>query len=439
MKKLIFAILVLSVQLVTAQVSIVGSPAIEITPDVSTGLKTVYVVKNTVGATLSYQAVSSPVTIERYSSLGGGYAELIEDVAKEANTYSVGLQGSMGYIIVDGTARTWVWVCNYADYPYTITELIPAESDCDRLMLNVVGGAPDIPYYTITGRRMTVDRQIELTYNTLAYNGDSEQYVMQPVSETHESVAAGSVSVSAPLCSTSVTIHPGRFATAWGEGHPVESQWVEPVAVAATVKAVQAEHEADNEHTMGDSDGGLGGSAPAEITFTAAVTDAAIYRRWEFSSSPTFEDAQLTFSDLVVAYTFEEAGTTYVRFVCDNAEGTCATESEVFTITIGESKLDCPNAFSPGNADGVNDEWKVSYRSIIDFHCEIFNRWGQKLATLTDPSQGWDGIVGGKPVPSGVYFYVINALGSDGMKYKLSGDINVISSRRQSNVPSETE
>lgn len=432
MKNIIFVLIFLCVSIgVSSQISINGSQSIEITPDASTGLKKVIVVRNALGATASYTSNSATVSWERFSSLGGGYAEPVSGLQHEGNIYSINLEGNMGYIINDGSNQICFWVCNYADYPYTISDLTVAESDCDRLMLNVVGSAPEIPYYTINGRRMTVDREIKLVYNTLVYNSDSQQYVQQTQEVSHESIG-GSVSVLAPLCSTAVTIVPGRFASAWDQGGEVESQWIEPVAVSATVMAEQEERVIDNQQSMGDSGEGLGGSAPAEITFTAVTTDAAIFRRWEFSSTPNFEDVQLTFSDLVVAYVFEEAGTTYVRFVCDNASGSCPFESETFTVTIGDSRLDCPNAFSPGSSEGVNDEWKVSYRSIIEFHCEIFNRWGQKLATLTDPSQGWDGRVGGKPVPSGVYFYVINALGSDGKKYKLSGDINVVSSRRQS-------
>lgn len=418
-----------------AQISIIGSPSMEITPELSTGLKKVFVVRNTSGARMEYEASSQSVRWERFSSLGGGYAEPLQNVSCNGNVYSADLEGNMGYIITDGNIQTCLWVCNYSDFPYTISELIAAENDCDRVLLNVVGSAPEIPYYTVNGRRMIVDRQIRLSYNTLSYDSGSGQYVQINVDSEVEYVNS-SISIPAPLCSTSVTIHPGRFASVWGEGHEVESQWIEPLAVAASVNAVQAEDEADNQQSIGNGGENLGGSAPAEITFSAAITDAAVFRRWEFSSSPNFEDVQLTFSDLVVTYVFEEAGSTYVRFVCDNANGSCPFESESFTITIGDSRLNCPNAFSPGSSEGVNDEWKVSYRSIIEFHCEIFNRWGQKLATLTHPSQGWDGIVGGKPVPSGVYFYVINALGSDGKKYKLSGDINVISSRWKTSAPS---
>ena len=68
----------------------------------------------------------------------------------------------------------------------------------------------------------------------------------------------------------------------------------------------------------------------------------------------------------------------------------------------------------------------MSYKSIIAFDCVIFARSGRRVAHLTDPSQGWDGRIGGKMAPSGVYYYIIKATGSDGRQYNLSGDINII-------------
>ena len=48
------------------------------------------------------------------------------------------------------------------------------------------------------------------------------------------------------------------------------------------------------------------------------------------------------------------------------------------------------------------------------------------MATLSDPSQGWDGKYNGKAVPTGAYYYVIKAKGADGKAYDLSGDINIV-------------
>ena len=155
-------------------------------------------------------------------------------------------------------------------------------------------------------------------------------------------------------------------------------------------------------------------------------TDAAIFTQWQMARDEEFEDVIYRTSDLEFDYTFTEMGTTYVRFTAANASGDCTAYGDTYSVYIGESALRCPNAFSPGASEGVNDEWRVSYKSIISFECYIFNRWGEKMAEFHDPAQGWDGRYKGKIVPAGVYYYVIKARGSDGKDYNLSGDINIL-------------
>lgn len=412
----------------TAQnISIQGSDFVKAEASPSTGLKNIYVIENTAGATIEYRSESGNVEWLRFSNLGGGYAEPVA-AKRDGNVFSINPgREDMGYIINDGSIRIAFWVVNYANHPWTVTAIAPAESDCDIVRLNVSGSAAEIPYYTVNGRREVLPRDITLVYNTLTYNGDSESYVQVKTSEEYVAVS-GSINAPVPLCDTYFTLMPDKYAVRWNHAAEIQSPSFVTSAVAAETKATQTERDEDNE--IKDESESLGGSAPCEITFSAAVTDAAIYRRWEIAGTPDFTDTSLTYDSLDFTYTFTEAGTMYVRFVANNDNGSCEYIGETYTVAIGESKLECPNAFSPGTSEGVNDEWKVSYRSIVSFDCQIFNRWGKKLATLTDPSQGWDGKVGGKVVGSGVYFYVIKARGADGKEYKLSGDINVISSRR---------
>jgi len=417
---------------VSAQISVEGTDVVELMPDASSGLRSVYVLRDGASARLIYRNTpGNSITVQRFSSLGGGFAEDVPDlkVTNSGGTLEHSWPAGtddMGYIITDAGKQTCIWVCNYAHYQYTVSELLPAENDCDRIRFNLVGSAPEMYYYTVNGRRVEIDRGIILEYNTLTYSADDNVYNQTKVSE-HLNHAAVSVSAPSPLCDTEFVLHPGRFGSMWG-GQEAVSPSVNAVAVQAETSAVQATRDADNEQTVESES--LGGSAPCEITFKAAVTDAAVYRRWEIAGTPDFTDTYLTYDNLEFTHTFTDAGVTYVRFIANNADGTCEYISDIYTVTIGESRLECPNAFTPGSSEGVNDEWKVSYKSIISFHCEIFNRWGQKMCTLTDPSQGWDGRHGGKTVGSGVYFYVIKARGSDGKEYKLSGDINVIGSRR---------
>ncbi|MBP5776859.1 MAG: gliding motility-associated C-terminal domain-containing protein, partial [Prevotella sp.] len=96
------------------------------------------------------------------------------------------------------------------------------------------------------------------------------------------------------------------------------------------------------------------------------------------------------------------------------------------TVTVSESKLIFPNAFSP-NGDDHNEVFKaIEYQSIVEFHAYIFNRWGQKLFDWTDPSKGWDGTYNGKDVKDGVYFLLCKAKGADGREYNIKKDVNLL-------------
>ncbi|HQF11418.1 MAG TPA: gliding motility-associated C-terminal domain-containing protein, partial [Paludibacteraceae bacterium] len=57
------------------------------------------------------------------------------------------------------------------------------------------------------------------------------------------------------------------------------------------------------------------------------------------------------------------------------------------------------------------------------------NRWGRMVYHWNDPQKGWDGTIGGKKAPVGAYFYVIKAVGADGIKYSKKGDINLLRGR----------
>lgn len=170
----------------------------------------------------------------------------------------------------------------------------------------------------------------------------------------------------------------------------------------------------------------MGGSAPAEIEFKAYVTDAVTHIEWEFSDKEDFSNTIARYNDETLWYTFRDEGVTYVRLVASNSTATCQAYSETFTINIGEPRLEAPNVFSPGTSPGVNDEWKVAYKSIVSFKCWIFNKWGVQMFYFDSPDQGWDGKYRGKYVDPGVYYYVIEAKGANNKKMKLNGHINIL-------------
>ncbi len=401
------------------------SSPIEYSPDAQSGLQAVYVLRSTSGVKAVYTASSATVTWQQYSNLGGGYAQELNP-EKSGNEYTVSLSGDMGYIITDGSSQFCFWVVDYASHLLDLQALILAdEQDCDRVSLHLEGNASPISYFTVNGAPRVLPRDLTLSYTTLAFDAEAHAFSTETRTETVPSVNVnGEFYVQDVYCNTQFTLSGDAFLTFWGAEQSVESEMFTATAVTAETSATVEEHNAENEQPVEGS--ALGGSAPVNITFTASVTDAAAFTEWEIATDEEFGNIVDRYSQTEFQYSFTEAGTKYVRFNCADASGKCTFTSETYEVYVGESALLCPNAFSPLNDDGVNDEWRVSYKSIIDFDCHIFNRHGKELAHLTHPSQGWDGTAGGKKVSPGVYFYVIKATGSDGKEYNLSGDINIV-------------
>ncbi|MDE6311518.1 MAG: gliding motility-associated C-terminal domain-containing protein [Muribaculaceae bacterium] len=400
-----------------------GAQVIEIKPEASTGLEAIYVLTNTEGV----QVTSNyPSPWMAFGSMGGAYAE---EIAAAGSTLTLD-NGDTGILMTDDSGRQHCfWIVDYSAHELILDALsaVPEDGNCERTTLILAGHAEPIVYYTITGRREVLSRELELEYDTQVFDEGAFDYVSGKTKLTLEGVSTR-VGVTAPLCDTYFTLTGDRFLRKWGREETVTSDLFLTSAVAAETRAEQTERENDNEQ-KDDTAGSFGGSAPCEIAFTAATSDKVIFREWQISTTPEFEILQNSFNEDSFTYTFTDKGSFYVRFVANNADGTCEQLGTVYEIFIGESRLDIPNAFSPGASPGVNDEWKVSYRSLIDFECHIFNRWGTEVFSFTDPSQGWDGKFRGKLVPAGVYYYVIRAKGADGVEYKRSGDINIINFR----------
>lgn len=403
-----------------------GNPlqAVPVDAPAYSGLTKVYVLNNLQGVKVSYESqTGSTVSWQRYSALGGGFAEPVASTQTGSVSTLDKAEGNMGYIVTDGSSTSYFWLVDYSAYEPELTALtLSDQTDCSTTWLDFTGSAGPIPYYGINGQPLEVDREFTLSYNTLEFNAEDFDYKQVEKTENFSSLSSR-IYCQPALCQTSYTLAGDKFTRIWGRDSEVVSPTYNPVAVESQTRASQLPRDNANEVKV---DAALGGSGPAEITFMAAVTDGALYHEWEMARDPEFNQTFLRYSDLEFTHTFREQGTTYVRLLVANDAGTCEAESEVYTVSIGESMLKCPNAFSPGVSEGVNDEWKVSYKSIVEFDCRIFDRSGRQLAHLTEPWQGWDGKIAGKTAPSGVYFYVVRAVGADGKKYKLSGDINII-------------
>ena len=429
MNKRIIMLMVAALALLSAsgQVNFIGGQyrVLEVTPDkASTGLDMIYVVYDTEDVTMSFNSQSGERAVwYSFDSRGAAYREPIQAVKWDGfSTVLEHVVPNTGYVIEEGGVDVfYCWVVNYADYFLELNDFfIINDNPCSFIGFRVDGSAPRIPYASITGHDQELDREIKLTYNTLEWK-DSLHWQQTQVVESFESLE-GSIGITPPLCDTEFVLSGDRFLKEWD----LEKFLDDVFYSSQSTQAVGCNATAVQDNVTEETSGGLGGSAPAHIVFTGYPTEAVVYRVWEMATDQDFENVILQFNQDEVDYTFNETGIYYMRYMVANADGSCEAYSDTYTINVSESQLGDETGRLPNVLVLGQGEWKVPHKSIIEFHCWIFNRWGNQVYEFTDPESGWDGMYHGKYVDAGVYYCVVTATGSDGQKYKKRGDISVL-------------
>ena len=359
------------------------------------------------------------------------------------------------YIIYNGTRENF-YAFSYPAYQGQDLTLT-ATPQCHSTQLTLSGTLPAIRYVTPAGETRTYGRTCRISFTNLTWNSGELQWVDTAVVMDGQTLHLGTYELPAIYCATDIGLSSGEIAATLGlASDSVTTHLTTPVAVSSmptsttTVRGTAG--ELSNEVERPTDASVLTGSAPLEILFKANPTPTAEYYEWRI-----YKAAQLIVSrtDEQTRYTFNEPGNyRAVSYVsnslcpCGNAEEDCMRDSTEITIAVSESMLLVPNVFTP-NGDGKNDEFRVLYRSLKEFHCWVYNRWGKLVYEWTDPARGWDGTINGKPAAEGAYFYVIRALGTDAAAdgyrsktaykkakdkadesiigvYQLSGDINLL-------------
>ena len=199
-------------------------------------------------------------------------------------------------------------------------------------------------------------------------------------------------------------------------------------AQSVEISAIYVDDNGVENETRSD----FNGQAPLSVSFRANPMDMEGLEptyEWHFRMDGESKDMMVRYEENT-DYTFTQAGKTYITLYANL--GNEEVVSSQICVTISESKLTMPNAFSP-NDDGHNDIFKAKeYQSIVDFHAYIFNRWGQKLFEWTNPADGWDGTYNGSPVKEGVYYVLVKARGADGIVYDIRKDVNLLRGYTQS-------
>ncbi|CAG5079110.1 PKD domain-containing protein [Parvicella tangerina] len=160
------------------------------------------------------------------------------------------------------------------------------------------------------------------------------------------------------------------------------------------------------------------GNIPLNVDFTDNSTGVNLSYSWDFDDSNTSTQQN-------PSNTFTEMGTYNVVLVVTDANG-CSDSDTLVVTAAGESVLIIPNIFSP-NGDGDNDVFTLQGTNISEVTGTIFNRWGQIIYEFDAIGAGWDGrTISGAEATSGTYFYIIDAVGADGVEYNYQGPFELV-------------
>jgi gliding motility-associated-like protein len=158
------------------------------------------------------------------------------------------------------------------------------------------------------------------------------------------------------------------------------------------------------------------------ITLKVAGDREALYT-WSTADSVICEDCpQLTLLPLSDAF-----------YILSASSPQGCTARDTVRLTVERSRnVYVPNAFSP-NGDGTNDRLSIypgkAVRAITDF--AIYDRWGglyyqeEDIPVATASTVGWDGLLGGRPAPTGVYTWMARIVYLDGVT-RLEGGTTVL-------------
>jgi len=369
------------------------------------------------------------------------YANAITNYKPETPTlYPV---DNTGYIIkVDGDITDTIWVISYKNnLPTSIAPSTNQSDQCKGTNLDVI--MPQLYYKTPDSGQLPISRDCKITYNTLTWGGSN--WNTQDTTITKTFPQANPISVPAPYCNTAFTLTGDQFATKLGIPFNIPSPEYPAVAVICHETSQVLTRGTNNDQNEVEGPTNLtdvSSSAPLEITFyaNANVKDITTMKyKWEIFKNDSITTPSLVTdrTDPSTSYIFKESGTYYVKVTVSDDYG--CTYSNVITVTVTDSYIKAPSIFTP-NGDGINDEFRVKYHSIMSFQAWVYNRWGRLVYHWTDPQKGWDGNINGRKAAIGAYFYVIKALGNDfdakakpnktshlrPGEYLLKGDINIL-------------
>ncbi len=323
------------------------------------------------------------------NAIEGGYQVVVNHQNGGSNTY-----------------RSWVFV------PEITGSIIPnlVENNCYQLKVHASGSIlkPLTYYHPTTGEAYAVNYLLSYVWN-------STQPAKTQTSLVNPATLDGFYNDS-------------EYSVVVKSGLGVESNESSPLLITAVAVKANFEWESTKPEVKNEANTIPKGSAPLRISFKGEVdgTDKRSQGHvtdysWKFGETGKEYTASTIF-------TFQEQGDYPVSLEVENSISMCSDISDVITFNVSDSFIDAPNYFTP-NGDGIQDEFRVAYRSLKTFRLVIVNRWGRKVFETSDPAKGWDGNIGGAKAAPGVYFYDAvgqGFLNTDAEKHHKHGFLHLI-------------
>jgi len=413
-KIILFVCLSFVAGIASAQIAINGSKYVSIQKIIGTDTTTVLIIDGMSNTDITYTGNGTTINWYKYSNgINTFYSSFKTIYPEDGSGYSLNVDGHV----------THIWVIDHKLYkPISIEPVIDPANQCQNVTVNF--SIPTMVYKTFNGVSQILQRDFKIKYKTLSWQ-DGTGWVKVDTTTQTIITPATQKSIPTPYCDTKFTLYGDQFATDMGINQDsISSSLYLTNAVISKLKTNVTSRDQgtgnNNEADFPSSKIPISFSAPIDVLFLSNANEPITqYYLWGI-----YKDSKLLISrtDKDNRYTFTEVGTYVVKLTVSNAR---CSFSDSLTIIVSESALYVPNVFTP-NGDGLNDEFRVAYKSLLTFQCWVYNRWGRQVFTWTDPTKGWDGNINGKKAVPGPYFYVIKATGSDKKKYKLSGDINLL-------------
>ena len=394
----------------------------------------VYLLNGLTGAEIAFQTEQEET--HQWYKYNTRYSEAVPIASQQSGNRSTinDIDDGWAYFVESPSYPTpsFVWIIDYSRYQpvFTALDIQEEEEDrCEVLKLIVGMEAEQMTYHTYSGFPRSLVRTYHLLYDHLEWNEEALSFIPKRENILQTGILSEIIIDPAPLTNTSFTLIGDDFAEYFGMEQRITTPEYAAIAVEAHAQMIAATATGEIEEIK-EAGAQTTYSAPVDVRFQAQANEpvAASYVWNILKTDPETKEQTsiLRYADRSVSYTFRESGAYTAQLEVVDANLICFDDSQRFEIFIGESDLRLPNAFSPGSSPGVNDEYRVSYKSLVSFKASIYNRWSNLLYHWEDPAQGWDGKVNGRYVPTGVYFIVVEAKGADGKVYRQSKDINIL-------------